>query len=586
MTGSSAFQATHGIRCVLAWCPDSVACCGGRTVTSSLNRQKDVAMSMVYDVVVVGAGNAAMCAVHAARERGCSVLVLERAPCAERGGNTGYTAGAIRTVYRGVEDLRQLMPDLTDDEVAMSDFGSYSEADYLDDMARTTQDRCHPELVEVMVRHIWPTLLWLREKGVRFAPIWGRQAVKVDGRFRFRGGLTVEVAGGGPGLVEAHHRIAQQTGVEVLYSATAIGLVMDDHGVRGVRYRHGGKTQAVNARSVVLSTGGFQSNLEWRTRYLGPNWDLAKVRGTRFNTGLGHEMAIAAGAQTVGHWSGCHAVCWERHAPPAGDPTIGDGFQKLSYTLGIMVNAHGRRFVDEGADFHTYTYSRYGAAILAQPGQFAWQVFDQKTSPMLRDEYRIRQSTRVQADTLEELASKLDGVDRAGFLDEVSRWNEAVVDERAFDYSVRDGRTTRGLKIPKSNWAHRLDQPPFVAYAVTCGITFTYGGIKISPQAEVLDVDDRPIPGLFAAGELVGDIFYFGYPGGSGLASGAVFGRIAGLSASSFRSCGNYEAVSKSNLTDSFDRIPSRGVTPQPGQAEMHAVLSAAQQAGEQGQYR
>lgn len=487
-----------------------------------------------YDVVVIGAGNAAMCAAHAAREQGCSVLVLERASEEERGGNSTFTAGAMRTVYSGVEDLKQLMPDLSEEEIKMSDFGKYTEDNFYDDMARTTQDRCNPDMVEVMVKNIFPTMLWMREKGVRFIPIWGRQAVKVDGRFKFRGGLTVEVAGGGPGLVEAHHKIAARNGVEVHYNAMATGLVADDEGVHGVKYKQDGKTTEVTAKAVVLATGGFQANLEWRTRYLGPNWDLAKVRGTRFNTGMGHEMAFTVGAQAVGHWSGCHSVCWERNAPAGGDLAIGDGFQKLSYPLGVMVNSRGKRFVDEGVDFPTFTYSRYGAAILAQPEQFAWQVFDQKTVPMLRDEYRIKQVTKVTANTLEELAQLLDGVDPKGFLDEMSSWNDAVMSEVPFDYSVKDGRGTRGLAVSKSNWANRLDSPPFVAYGVTCGITFTYGGIKTNTEAEVLDVQDKPIPGLFAAGELVGDLFYFGYPGGSGLSAGAVFGRIAGSSASKF----------------------------------------------------
>lgn len=242
-------------------------------------------------------------------------------------------------------------------------------------------------------------------------------------------------------------------------------------------------------------------------------------------------MAFSVGAQAIGHWSGCHSTGWELNAPPTGDLAIGDGFQKHSYPLGIMVNARGKRFMDEGADFHIYTYSKYGAIILAQPEQFAWQIFDQKVTPMLRDEYRIRQVTKVTANTLEELAEKLDGVDHKGFLEEVKAWNAAVMDEVPFDPSIKDGRGTRGLSVPKSNWANKLDKPPYLAYAVTCGITFTYGGIKIDTQGHALDTENKPIPGLFAAGELVGDIFYFGYPGGTGLAAGAVFGKIAGTSA-------------------------------------------------------
>ena len=177
-----------------------------------------------------------------------------------------------------------------------------------------------------------------------------------------------------------------------------------------MRIRHRGRSADVAAKCVVLAAGGFQANSEWRTRYLGPGWDLAKVRGTRFNTGDGIKMALEIGAMPYGNWSGCHAVGWDRNAPEFGDLAVGDGFQKHSYPFGILLNAHGERFVDEGADFRNYTYAKYGRVILAQPGQFAWQVFDEKVLHLLRDEYRIKRVTKVRADTLEELVQKLDDV--------------------------------------------------------------------------------------------------------------------------------------------------------------------------------
>ena len=282
---------------------------------------------------------------------------------------------------------------------------------------------------------------------------------------------------------------------------------------------------------MVLASGGFEANAEWRARYLGPGWDLAKVRGSRFNTGDGIRMALEAGAMPHGNWSGCHAVGWDRNAPPMGDLAVGDGFQKHSYPFGIMVNARGMRFVDEGADFRNYTYAKYGRAILEQPGQFAWQVFDGKTIGLLRDEYRIRQVTKVTADSLDELARKLDGVDAAGFLATVEAYNAAVRTDVPFDPNVKDGRGTVGIEPAKSNWANAIDEPPFAAYAVTCGITFTFGGVRIDGEARVLDTEEAPIHGLYAAGELVGGLFYVNYPGGTGLTAGAVFGRIAGASA-------------------------------------------------------
>jgi tricarballylate dehydrogenase len=258
---------------------------------------------------------------------------------------------------------------------------------------------------------------------------------------------------------------------------------------------------------------------------------LAKVRGTRFNNGDGIRMAMDIGASPCGNWSGCHAVQWEMNAPEFGDLTVGDQFQKHSYPFAILINANGKRFVDEGADFRNYTYAKYGRVVLEQPGQFAWQIFDQKVKHLQRDEYKIRQVTKVAANTIEEFAQKLEGVNAQQFLATIAEYNKAVRTDVPFNPNIKDGRGTVGLAIPKSNWSNILDTPPYEAYAVTCGITFTFGGVKIDTSARVIDTDGQVIPGLFAAGELVGGLFYFNYPGGTGLMNGAVFGRIAGTTA-------------------------------------------------------
>jgi tricarballylate dehydrogenase len=196
-----------------------------------------------------------------------------------------------------------------------------------------------------------------------------------------------------------------------------------------------------------------------------------------------------------------------------------------------MVNNRGERFVDEGADFRNYTYAKYGGEILQQPGQEAWQIFDAKLTPMLRDEYRIREITKVEANSIAELAGKIDTMDAERLQQTISSFNKAIDTSVAFDPAVKDGRGTRQLAIPKSNWANPIEQPPFAAYGVTCGITFTFGGLHTDAKARVIGQDGEPIGGLFAAGELVGGLFYFNYPGGTGLTSGAVFGRIAGQGA-------------------------------------------------------
>src|SRR5437588_417256 len=313
-----------------------------------------------WDVIVVGGGNAAYCAALAAREAGASVLMLEAAPEEESGGNSRFTAGAMRVVYNGVDDIKSLVPDLSQAEIDTTDFGTYTQDQFFDDMAR----------------------------------------------------------------------------------------------VSGVRFKSGHEIGEVKGRSVVLASGGFEANTEWRTRYLGPGWDLAKVRGTRYNNGEGIRMALAIGASPFGNWSGCHAVQWEMNAPEFGDLAVGDQFQKHSYPFAVLVNATGKRFADEGADFRNYTYAKYGRLVLEQPGQFAWQIWDKKTKHLQRDEYNIRQCTKVTATTIEELAKKLDGVDAEQFVRTIREYNAAVRTDIPFNPNIRDGRRTEGLAIPKSNWAN------------------------------------------------------------------------------------------------------------------------------------
>jgi len=483
-----------------------------------------------WDVIVVGGGNAALCAALSAKESTKRVLVLERAPIEEAGGNSRFTAGLLRIVYNGAQDLAQLI-DLSKEELERTDFGTYTAEQFLDDMARVTEYRCDPDLTETLVKESFPTALWMRKKGLRFTAAWGRQAFKIDGRFKFWGGLTLEAIGGGPGLVDSLTQIAKKSGIEIWYSARATSLIADDKGVHGVVVKHARKTTEVKAKAVVLAAGGFQANAEMRTRYLGPGWELAKVRGTRFNTGDAIRMALDIGAQPIGNWSGCHAVAWDRNAPEFGDLAVGDQFQKHSYPWGIYINAEGKRFVDEGADFRNYTYAKYGRVILNQPQQFAWQIFDAKVKNQLRDEYRIKQVTKITANTLEDLVKKLDDVNAEQALKEIKAYNAAVRADIPFNPNVKDGRCTTGLAVNKSNWANTLDTPPFEAYAVTCGITFSFGGLRINTGAQVINTDGEPISGLYAAGELVGGIFWFNYPGGSGLTNGAVFGKIAGASA-------------------------------------------------------
>ncbi len=485
------------------------------------------------DVLVVGSGNAAMCAAISAAEQGASVLVVDWAPRDQRGGNSAFTGGAFRVAYDGADDIRNIVPDLSDEEVEKSDFGSYSEDKYFDDLIEMSSYHTDAELADTLTRESLPTLLWLVSHGVRFIPIYGRQSFVVDGIRTYWGGLTVEVSGGGLGLVDAQHEIAGKAGIRFAYGTRAAGLLEENGKVTGILARTPNGLENIHARSVILAAGGFHANAEWRARYLGRNWDLAKVRGCRFNMGDGIRMALDIGAAPAGHWSGCHSVAYDANAPEFGEITLLNQ-QKNSFPFGVIVNARGERFFDEGANFRNYTYANLGRAILAQPDALAWQIFDDQSYHLLTDEYRMKQMSWVQADTLEELALKLEGVDADGFLSYIHAYNGAVDTATPFNPAVLDGRSARIAPVPKSNWALQLSKPPYRAFKVTCGITFTYGGVRTDSDARVLSQSGDEIVGLYAAGEMQGGLYFEKYPGGAGLMSGSVFGARAGRHAAAY----------------------------------------------------
>lgn len=484
-------------------------------------------VSRAADVIVVGGGNAAMCAALAAAEGGARVLVLDRAPAEARGGNSAYTGGAFRVAYDGVADIRRLVPDLTAGDEARSDFGTYPADQFFDELVEMSGFHADGDLIQAVVYDSLDTLLWMRTHGVRWIPIHGRQSFLVDGKHQFWGGLTVEVSGGGAGLIEALYTRAAKLGVEVRFRHKVAELLSEHGRIVGVAADVQGERVELRAGAVVLAAGGFHANAEWRARYLGPNWDLAKVRGSRYNTGLAIEAALRQGARAAGHWSGCHSVFYDANAPAFGDPALLNQ-QKNYINLGIVVNTLGERFVDEGENFRNYIYSRMGARLLAQPGGRGWQVFDAAAHAVLPDEYRVRHATRYEAPTMEALAEKLEGIDRARLLQSVREFNAAVDRSVPFNPAVLDGRRTLGLNVDKTNWANPLEHGPFFAYEVTCGITCTYGGVAITTDAQVVNEDGIAMPGLYAAGEMVGGLYFTKYPGGAGLTSGAVFGRRAG----------------------------------------------------------
>ncbi|MGH7840142.1 MAG: FAD-dependent tricarballylate dehydrogenase TcuA [Candidatus Binataceae bacterium] len=482
-----------------------------------------------YDLIVVGAGNAALSAAVAAREAGAAkVLVLEKAAEELRGGNTHYSGGLLRIAFNEPAEILRLAPQARELPGFIEGLEAYPQEAFWADLRRMTSDRTDPELAEVLIANSYSTASWMADNGVRFEPAISLGAVRVGGVIKWPKGAILRAANEGVGLSRMWFAVAQQRGVEVRYRSAAIRLMLDTRGrVGGVVVRAPDGIRELAARAVVLGCGGFEANAAWRAQYLGRPWDQAKVRGTPHNQGDGLRMALEIGAMPWGEWSGCHATPINAAAPAFGDRQLTDKTNRLSYLYGVMINRHGLRFVDEGEDQALFTYAKFGGAILNQPGGVAWQIFDAKVTALLEPRYAT--SAPIVAARIEDLVSQLD-LDQAAALRTLREFNGAA-GNGDFNPSERDGLATRGLLLPKSNWAQKLETPPFCAYPVTGGITFSFGGLKVNAHAQVIATNWEPIAGLYACGEMVGGLFHGNYPGGSGLMAGAVFGRIAGTSA-------------------------------------------------------
>jgi tricarballylate dehydrogenase len=487
----------------------------------------------LYDVLIVGAGNAALAAATSAREHGAErVLVLEKAPRELRGGNTHYSGGLFRFTFDSSEDLRPIVPHAEQQVPGFyAGVQPYPKELFWRDLLRVTEHRTDPQLAELLIGRSYETVRWLVEQDIVMEAAVSLSAIKHGDTVRWSPGAVVRAKGEGVGLSRRWFEIVDERGVELRYETGVQGLLQDAGGqVCGVRVRGPGGLGEIAARAVVLGCGGFEANPEWRARYLGAPWDHAKVRGTAFNTGDGLRMAFELQALPHGQFTGCHSTPIDADAPPYGDRKLTDKTNRLSYPYGVMLNREGRRFADEGEDFQFYTYAKMGRIILTQPGGVAYQIFDSKVTEYLEGRYKT--GTPLVADTLEALVAQLP-VPQEAALRTLQAYNAA---RRAgtFDPTVLDGVLAEGVEPPKSNWAQPLDTPPYYAYPATGGITFTFGGVRIDEQARLIATDWKPIPGLFACGEMVGGLFHHNYPGGSGLMSGAVFGRIAGASAARF----------------------------------------------------
>jgi tricarballylate dehydrogenase len=397
---------------------------------------------------------------------------------------------------------------------------------------RVTSGRTDPVLSKLLVAHSQETVKWMKNTGgVKMEPAISLSAVKKDNVMIWARGLVVRAEHEGVGLSRSWFATAERLGIEVRYGSAAVELLVGDDGrINGVRVRDDEGLSTVNARAVVLGCGGFEANVQMRTQHIGPLVGAAKVRGTPHNQGDGLRMAMNIGAMPWGQWSGCHATPisadWGDFAPRE----LTDRSNRLSYVYAVMLNRKGLRFVDEGEDGALFTYAKFGRAILAEPGAKAWQIFDSKVVHLLEPRYQT--SKPIMADTLEELIEQLDIDNKAQALKTLTEYNAAArAPEDGYDPTKKDGLSSQGLALEKTNWALRIDKAPYYAYSATGGITFTFGGLKVDENAQVIGTDWRPIKGLFCCGEMVGGLFYDNYPAGTGLVSGATFGRIAGRNA-------------------------------------------------------
>ena len=485
---------------------------------------------MEYDVIVVGAGNAAFAAAVSARENGArKVLVLEKAPVELRGGNTHYSGAAFRIAFNSPEDLRPLVPDAEKHHPGFfANVIPYPAEQFWADLRKVTENRTDERLAGIMIGKSYETIRWMHDVGIKMEPAEMLGAIKFGDKIKYLSGALIRAQGEGVGLSAMWFKIGEKRGVEVRYSTRAVRLLQDRSGrVNGVLVQGPGGLEEIRGKVVVLGCGSYESNPEWRARYLGRPWDLAKVRGTAFNTGDGLKMATDIGAVPYGQYTGLHSTPIDAGAPPFGDRKLTDKTNRLTYPFSVMVNNRGQRFADEGEDFNMLTYAKMGQMVLSQPGGVAYQIFDSKVTEFLEPRYNTAKP--YIADTLDGLIRQLP-VDQERALAELRDYH-AALGGGEFNPLVKDGLRTKGLPVDKTNWAQPLDPPPFYAYPVTGGVTFTFGGVLVNDDAQVMSVGYTPVAGLYACGEMVGGLFHYNYPGGSGLVSGSVFGRIAGARA-------------------------------------------------------
>lgn len=482
------------------------------------------------DVIIIGGGSAAFEAAVAAHEQGAKkIVMLEKAPEAEYGGNARYSGTGFRFWHRGAEEIRTFLPDIDHGLFASLEIPPYTEEEFAADLERMTLSRMDPLLARTLVGQSNAAVHWMKDAGIRWEVL--KEHAKLGNKRYFERGIVIHVAGGGVGQLEQWRRIAADRNIEIRFSSPVMGIHGNMHRVEGVHVCTAGQEYDLGAPAVIACAGGFQASAEMRARYLAGNADFVKVRGSRHDTGEVLNSLVAIGAATAGQWQSGHMSPIDARAPDFETPQHADGRgntqSRYDYPFGITVNALGQRFFDEGEAQHSYTYAKTGRSILAQPGAIAWQIYDQ--TGIRHHRYPHHAATYEESSGIRELAAKT-GLPREVLLHTVAEFNAACRDDVEFDPSRPDGKSTHGLLIPKSNWANRIETPPFRAYPVTCGITFTFGGVKVNEKAQVLNSLHQPIKGLYASGDILG-LFFHNYPAFTGQTRNAVFSRLAGVHA-------------------------------------------------------
>ncbi|KAF2158672.1 hypothetical protein M409DRAFT_71525 [Zasmidium cellare ATCC 36951] len=482
-----------------------------------------------FDVVVVGGGMTACIAALTAYENGARVAIVEAAPRDERGGNSRFAGTVWRFVHEGREHLKPLLDAKALERFDGAEIGPYTAATFEEDMLKKSGGRHDRDEIKTLIQRGYPTVQWLAGHGTPFElpfDLFVPRKAEKGQRVNLYPGVPVINRDNGRGLTDAVWAAVEKTNIKVFYESPAHDLIVKGNQVLGITVRRNMGFDRFYGR-VILACGGFEANPRMRRQYLGEGTELAIVRGTRFNTGRMLEQSIAAGAQAQGHWGGYHCAPLDINTPKVGNFESLDAWERYAFPYCIMVNTAGQRFVDEGEDETSLIYSKIGAALAKEKDAKAFQILDQKTVKYLEPRY-LSHGTRIEANTISGLAEKL-GIEPSSLNKTVDDFNAAVPDESTpFHPYQKDGRCTKeGLSPKKSHWAQKIDKPPFVAYEVTVGITFTFGGIKTDQSACVMNNEGNVMPGLYAAGEMTGG-FYFGYAAGASLLRSAVYARIAG----------------------------------------------------------